>query len=341
MSTNIDKQLFNLEINKNNICRLYIKMDKVIAELISKEKPTLSEMSVKTYANCISKVLELIKSDSYNSLYEQSSNIVEMLNKHYEKNNTIKTKLASIIIFLRIIKTDKTSKEIDTAIEIYSKAVDLLSADIKNSLSSSEKSTKQKDNWLTKEDDTTLVDNLFKLVPSKINTPKDLIHLRNYVIYKFYQTTPTRNEIADAKIIFTPLKKDGLLSDEFNYIILDKKKKTITYIMNQYKTSKTYGVKNISIDSALYPLLLQYKKAVDNFNDKHYFLLNDTATDKLTRNRLGVIYSGLGESIGKKLGTTMNRHIAISNLIPIKEMHELAEKMGHGITEAVLVYAKV
>jgi hypothetical protein len=110
--------------------------------------------------------------------------------------------------------------------------------------------------------------------------------------------------------------------------------------MNQYKTSKNYGQKNITIDSGLYSLLLRYKKAVDMFSDANWFLLNDNAENKMTRNRLGVVYSSLGDSIGKKLGTSMNRHIQLSNLIPVKAIKEMTNKMGNSPNEALNVYAK-
>jgi hypothetical protein len=315
-------------------------MDKEIAAIIAKEKPTLSEMSVKTYANCISKIMEFMKTTDNKVLYKDADNVVKMLHDKYDKNNTIKTKLASIIVFLRCISNDKSKKEIDDAINVYSKVIDMLTNEIKHDLSSSEKNTKQKENWITKEDIETLNNNLLKLIPKDIRTPKDLMMLRNYVIFKLYQDNPTRNEIADSKIIFKPTKKSEPLTDEYNYIILDKKNKSITYQMNQYKTSKNYGQKNVSINSELYPLLLQYKKAVDMFNDENWFLLNDSASGKMTRNRLGVIYSSLGESIGKKLGTSMNRHIQLSNLIPVKKIKEMTDKMGNSPKEALEVYAK-
>ena len=315
-------------------------MEKTIATLIAKEKPTLSDMSVKTYSNCIAKVLEFMRTDKYDELFKDPHKVVKLLNEKYDKSNTIKTKLASIIVFLRVIKTDKNSKEVNDAIDVFSHVIEMLTNDIKANLSSSEKSTKQKDNWIDTADAEKLNDNLLRLVPKDIRTPKDLMALRNYVIFKLYQDNPTRNEIADSKIIFKPLKKSDALSDEYNYIILDKKKKTITYQMNQYKTSKNYGQKNVDLNKDLFPLFMQYKKAVDMFNDKGWFLLNDSATEKMTRNRLGVVYSTLGASINKKLGTSMNRHIALSNLIPIKAIKNLTDKMGNSPKEAFEVYAK-
>jgi hypothetical protein len=315
-------------------------MEKEIAQKIFKEKPTLSEMSVRTYANCVIKILEHMKSTTDDVLYKDPHKVVKTLHEKYDKSNTIKTKLASLIVYLRCIRNDKNKKEIDEAIDVYSHIIDILSNEIKLDLSTSEKNTKQKENWMNDDDILKLDANLLKLVPAEIRTTKDLMNLRNYVIFKIYQDNPTRNEIADSKIIYKPTKKSEPLNDEYNYIILDRPKKTINYQMNQYKTSKNYGQKNITIDSGLYSLLLRYKKAVDMFSDANWFLLNDNAENKMTRNRLGVVYSSLGDSIGKKLGTSMNRHIQLSNLIPVKAIKEMTNKMGNSPNEALNVYAK-
>tara|TARA_R110000868_G_scaffold105239_2_gene289501 strand:- start:10563 stop:11513 length:951 start_codon:yes stop_codon:yes gene_type:complete len=315
-------------------------MEKEIAKLIHGEKPTLSEMSVKTYANCIIKIMEFLKSTNLEDLYKNPNKVIKVLHEKYDKSNTIKTKIASIIVYLRCIRNEKNGKEIDSAIDVYSKIIDMLTNDIKMELSNSEKNTKQKENWLNKDDIILLDANLLSLVPKDIRTAKDLMNLRNYVLFKIYQDNPTRNELADTKIIFKPSKKAEALSDEYNYIILDKKAKTITYQMNQYKTSKNYGQKNVMINKDLYPLFLVYKKAIDLFTNENWFLLNDNASSKMTRNRLGVVYSVLGQSIGKKLGTSMNRHIQLSNLIPIKAIKDLTNKMGNSPNEALNVYAK-
>jgi len=315
-------------------------MEKEVAKLIHGEKPTLSEMSVKTYANCIVKIMEFIKSTNLEDLYKEPHKVVKVLHEKYDKPNTIKTKIASIIVYLRCIRNEKNGKEIDIAIDIYSKLIDMLSNDIKMELSSSEKNSKQKENWLNGDDVKQLDSNLLALVPKDIRTAKDLSNLRNYILFKIYQDNPTRNELADTKLIFKPTKKSEALSDEYNYLILDKKNKTITYVMNQYKTSKNYGQKNVMINKELYSLFAFYKKALSLFTNENWFLLNDNASSKMTRNRLGVVYSSLGHSIDKKLGTSMNRHIALSSLIPIKAIKDLTDKMGNSPNEALNVYAK-
>jgi hypothetical protein len=217
-----------------------------------------------------------------------------------------------------------------------------LTGDVKKDLESGEKSEKMKTNWTTPEEVSTLKATLKALVPDVIKSSKDLARFRDYVLYMLYDILPTRNDLADTKIVFSSPKKHAELSDEYNYIVLDKRLKKSGYIMNQYKTAKSYGAKHITLAPELYPILVKYKAAVDGFNGgQNWLFLNNAGTEKLSRNRLGVIYSGLGKSIGKKLSTTINRHIAVSRVIPLEKIKNLASVMGHSPQEALDVYAKV
>ena len=315
-------------------------MEKRIENIILKAKPELSHMSCKTYANCCNKVLEFIKSNDINDL-TRSKEIIKVLNEKYEKPNTIKTKIASVIVCLKCISDKKSKKTINNALKDYANQIEILNGNVKSNLSDKEKNTRQKEGWLEAEDVEKLNKILEDNIPKTIKTPRDLVKLRDLVLFKIYQDIPSRSEMAEAKIIYKPtakLLKD--LNDEYNYIILDKKNKTAVYQMNVYKTSKTNGQKNIDINNDLYTLLDAYKKAVDNFNDEHWFLLNDSATAPLTRNRLGVIYSGIGKPINKKLGISINRHIAISNELPVNKLEKLTDKMGTSTEMALNVYAK-
>jgi hypothetical protein len=317
-------------------------MESAVIKILNDKKPDLSDMSVKTYANAIHKVLELIGSTSMNDLFLKAKEIITKLNEKYDKPNTRKTKIASIIVLLRCMDTPKLKAKLDSALAEYGKAVESLTGDIKKDLADGNKSDKQKCNWITEEEGSKLKADLLSKVHEPVNTAKDLMNLRNYVLFCIYEDLPSRNEIADSKLIFSPSKKEQeSLSDEYNYIILDKKKKTVNYIMNSYKTAKSYGQKSISLSPDLYPILLRYKAAVDKFNGGHaWAFMNNGGDAKLTRNRLGVIYSELGKSLGKKLGTSLNRHIAISRIVPLDNMQKLADKMGSSVQEQVEVYAK-
>ena len=317
-------------------------METEIAKIISDKKSDLSPLSIKTYANSVHKVLELLKSKNLGDLFSKPQELVSVLSTHYDKPNTRKTKLASVVVLLRCLSTEKTKKAIDAALAVYGKVIEGLTGDVKAGLIDGEKSEKQKTNWITKDEAETIEQHLKDAAPAEVKTPKDLMKMRNYVLFSLYKCIPTRNEMADTKILFKPSKKEeAALSDEYNYILLDKKTKTAVYVLHTYKTSKVYGKKTIDLEN-LYPLLVQYKSAVDKFNgDSHFAFLNNSADAKLTRNRLGVIYSGLGTVVGKKLGTSLNRHQAISDLVPLDKMKALADRMGNSVNEAVNVYAKV
>jgi len=315
-------------------------MESSVIKILNDKKGDLSPMSVKTYANAIHKGLELIGSTSLNDLFLKAKEIITKLGEKYDKPNTVKTKIASIIVLLRCMDTPKLKPKIDTALAEYGKSIESLTGDIKKDLADGSKSEKHKTNWITEEESAKLKSELLEKVNTSINTAKDLMNFRNYVLYCIYEDLPSRNEIADSKIIFAPNKKQESLSDEYNYLILNKKNKTINYLMNSYKTSKSYGQKSISLSADLYPILLRYKTAVDKFNGGlAWAFLNNGGDAKLTRNRLGVIYSELGKSLGKKLGTSLNRHIAVSRIVPLKSMQDLAYKMNNSLDEQIHVYA--
>lgn len=318
-------------------------MESEIAKIIEAKKADLSKLSIKTYANAVNKVMSLINSTSLPDLYLKAPEVIKTLKEKYEKPNTIKTKIASVIVLLRCTEVPaKAKKAVDTALGLYSKEIESLTGDVKKDLASGEKSDKMKTNWTSADEVVALKATLKGLVPDEIKSSKDLAHFRDYVLYMLYDDLPTRNDIADTKIVFSSPKKHSELSDEWNYIVLDKRLKKAQYIMNNYKTAKSYGAKQIPLGAELYPILVRYKTAVDGFNGgQNWLFLNNAGTEKLSRNRLGVIYSGLGKSIGKKLSTTINRHIAVSRVIPLDKMKNLADKMGHSVQEQVDVYAKV
>jgi hypothetical protein len=315
-------------------------MEKQIAEIIGVERPTLSEMSIKTYSNSIYKLLELLKGNQ-EDLWKDSAKVISTLRKHYDKPNTIKTKLASVVVFLRCIKPKVKGVEIDKAIQAFSDEIEGLNSEVKQALSGSVKSDAQRENWVTDGGIKEIDEKLESLVPKTIQTTKDLMALRNLVIFRIYQDNPSRNDYADAKIVYRPTAKGAGLSDEYNWIVLDKTKKTGTYIMNQYKTAKSYGQKVVPLSPGLFSLLLRYKKAIDSFSEVPWFLLNDSGKGKMSRNRLGVVYGSLGAVIGKKLGTSLNRHIQLSSLIPVEAIKAMTDKMGNSPAEALAVYAKI
>jgi len=312
-----------------------------IEEIFKKHKKSLSPMSLKQYVNTINGVLGQLKTDDYKILYKNPQEIIKKLRETYDNNNTLKNKTASIISFLKCleIESPKDKKEINEAIERYADLVDICSSKIHKALIKNKKTEEQNENWMSVDDYENLKKILMDEIPNTINTSKDLIKIRNAVLFHLYDDIPSRLDMADAKILYKT-KASPKLSKEFNYIVLDKTDKTAEYYLNKYKTEGTYGKKKIAINSDLYDLLDKYKKALAKFNKENWLFLNNNATDKLSRNNLGITYSNLGKKIGKKMTATLNRHIKVSQNIDMDKVHSLADKMGHSVNEALKVYAK-
>lgn len=318
-----------------------MELQNKISKIIFDNKPDLSPMSIKTYTNCIYKIMQLMKTHELNDLLNYNL-VIKTILSNYNNASTIKTKLASVIVILKAMNTnDKNNKDLTIALNKYLEVIEDQSNILNKKLSSSEKTENEKMNWSNMKDKEELKNILKSKIPKKVITAIDLKNFRNYIIYLFYTDgVASRSELADTKIL---LKKPNMkLSDEYNYIILDNGiNKGIEYIMNQYKTSKTYGTKTIKLNDSLFNPFYNYYKVVKNFNNNDWFLLNDTATGKLTRNRLGVIFSKLGDNIGKHLNITLNRHEKTSSVIDIEKVKKVASDMGHDVNQAVNVYAKI
>lgn len=311
-----------------------MSIESQINNMIFQARPDLSFQSIKTYSSCISKILEYMKADNISVFFEKPKDIIKCVNEIYKNNNTIKTKLASCIVLLKC--WDDKNEKITEAIKTYLDEIEIHSNLINNNNSKNEKTERQEAGWLSLEEIEKLKEILKSDVPKVIKNVNDLKKFRDYVLFLFYDLIPSRAELADTLIVFLTYKK---FSPEYNYIILDKTNKTASYLMNSYKTFKSYGQKEIDI-TPLYDMLLKYKTSVDKFNNNHYFLLNDTGSDKITRNRLSVVYSKLGEPLNKKLGLSINRHVKVSQLVPIDKMKNLASVMGNSLQEQINVYSK-
>lgn len=298
------------------------------------KRSDLSSYSISIYMSCIKKLLELLKEDNINIFLTNPDEVIKTLEKHYDNNNSRKTKLGAVLSYMNLLKKTKQLENIKSK---YLSKVEEYNNSIKNKLSSHEKNEKELESIPTNEDFENLEKKLFELLPKKYNDINDYFKIRDYVIFKLYKALPSRLDFADTKLMFN---NDNMENEDNNYLVLNKKDKTIKYHLNNYKTSKVYGKKILNIDNNLYDLLIEYKKVLNKFSNNNYLFLNQVGK-KMTRNYLSKLYKRLGQqNIGKNITVSGNRHKAVSDLIPIDKMKELSNRMGHDISEAVNVYSK-
>lgn len=201
------------------------------------------------------------------------------------------------------------------------------------------KTEKQADNWMEWSDIQAvwneLDDEVHLFKGQKTISNKQFEQLVDYLVLSlFVLTEPRRNrDYQDMAIIVKNVKADTLKLD-MNYIDLINEK----FIFNTYKTAKTYKQQVLDIPEKLMEVINVWVKHYPSLNTSARkdgtvpFLVNSKG-DK--QNAVNYITLRLNKILGKKIGSSMLRHIYISHKFGpvIAEQMEVAERMGHSVEE--------
>ena len=268
---------------------------------------------------------------------ENMFNNFEIVNKIKSENisdSTKKNKFNSIVVFL---KTFKQPKEI---IEKYKDNSDILSSRIDRKNRTLEKSPKEKENWLSKEQLEEKINDLaYKMYHDNKLDLLDLDDYTKYIMLMIHVNIPLRNDLANTDILNqTQFKKEDMTKK--NYILISPK---LGYILlNDFKTIKSKGMQKIKLDDNLlkeiqkyYKFLKTYKKD-KNINNNSFFIKENG--EPYTRNQYTKLFNSI---FNKPISTTMIRKIIASDTWNIKEIKDLSNKMQHTPAQALANYVKV
>jgi hypothetical protein len=203
---------------------------------------------------------------------------------------------------------------------------------------SSTKTEKQKDNWAEWKDveavQKHLIDEVEKFSGNKNITPEQFNSLLNLVVLSLYtEIQPRRNQDYLDMSVVKATKAD--LPKDSNYLIIEKNSPK-EFVFNKYKTAKKYGQQKMELTPGLVSVLSTYLKfhPLARGNKSRatmykFLVLADgtplTATNAITRI--------LNRIFGKKIGSSMLRHIFLSSKYNINEMEKDATAMGHSVEE--------
>ena len=249
-------------------------------------------------------------------------------------DSTKKNKFNSIIVFL---KAYSQPKEI---ISKYSDETEILSSKISRQNRKLEKSKKEKDNWLSKEQ---LQNKLTELKDKMMEDDKlnllDLNDYTKYIILYIHINIPLRNDLSNADIMpLSQFKKTE--PTKKNYILLSPKLGYI--VLYDFKTIKSKGIQKIKLEGDIlkeiqkyYKFLKTYKKD-KNINNDSFIIKEDGET--YNRNEYTKLFNSIFD---KNISTTMIRKIIASDTWNIKEIKSLSEKMQHTPQQALSNYVKI
>ena len=231
----------------------------------------------------------------------------------------------------------------------YSKQLDIIMTELANDVyddySKNTMNEKQKENWLTVEELRGVLEKLRGKLPASvgaIDTYGEYKQLLQYFMLMIHLDTPLRNDLACAKIYKAadlPEKQDP----EINYISVGK---TCKLYLNDYKTRSDYGVKVIDLGNDVSRDLNKYMEVFERMSPNHWFMMDRHNDDKcISRTTYTKWFNDIFSDMGKKVSSTQIRRAVVSDLYDVDENEskrkaELANRMGHSVAIASLVYAK-
>lgn len=309
-------------------------LDENLSKSLRQFKPDITESTLRIY------VLSLLQIASYydKPLSPELFSDIKEIKSDFEKlkysNSTLKNKLSAIIVYLKMMKQPST------LISEYSDYIDMLAGKISKEHSKMNKSIKEQDNWMSKQQLEEFINKLRDELPSKPTSQVDMSKWMKYITLLVHVNYPFRNELADTQIV-TKITNN---SPEINYFIVDKKNKKVSVLIQNYKTKKTYKDIKINIVPEVAEDILTYYKHLNNYKklnkiDNDWFILNKS-NEKMSRNDFTYFVKSIFEPLGKNISTTMIRKIIVSDLYPVEKMKELAQVMGHDTNTAMEFYAK-
>ena len=296
-----------------------------IKKTIQKARSNIKENSLNAYLSNIRKVFKEIFN---NEIDIKHFNKFVKVKKYLETltPSTRKNVMTAIMVLLKAYDTKKIT------LNKYEKYFEELINNYENNYDKQTKSEKENKNWITQQE----LDKQIKELEDKINkydmskltkSQEDTIQ-QHLLLLLYTEIPPMRNDYAQMKVYHEKELKGE------NYIHLKKK----VIILNKYKTSKTYGEKEIEIPNEIIKLIKRWIDITEN----EYLLINIRDRNPMTNNGLTKYLNKIFKP--KKVSTTLLRKLYLSEKYPVvhdrKDMKKDAYIMGHSLDTQQGIYRK-
>ena len=296
-------------------------------DLVLKARPNIKPNSAKAYATSLRLLAPADLPTPSLEFLSQPAPILAKLEKF--KNTTRRNYLNAIIVVMK----GAEGAEATAALEQYEKLRDGYNEEYADQVQTHAKTERQKEIWIDWQDFLDIVDGLghaARGLPRGAWSDAERQQYQDYLLTLLYNRYPLRNDFADTAVIGkTAYNKLSLQQKQSaNYLVKHNTNKYFL-VLNEYKTSKTYGEKRIEIDGALLGPLRRYLR----HNDSGYLFVNKKmqplTSNGITKdlNRIGVKHRG------KPFGSSILRHSYLSHKYgeAQTEKEKDADIMGHSL----------
>ena len=288
--------------------------------LIKEAKPDISDSSIKAYVASIKNINKNINDNqpiiNLDFLLNQVKVFTFLETKSYLTKRNI---LNSIIVVLKTITPEP--EEVKTYVIERDKG----NLQYEEHTATHEKSDKEKKNWISYDE---------------IITIKDKLNLKSEIAQKLFLTlfidNVVRNDfralykITDRRLnkINKQYKLNNIEPPKINYFV--KYKSNYYILLNSFKTSKKLDPIKIELDQKNNKIINRYLR-LTKFNK--YLFENPKTNTAFTSGEFTNWIEDIFKSTGKKISTTLLRHIIISHKHGdnLAAQEEDARKAGHGV----------
>lgn len=307
-------------------------MTNQIREMILKNRPNLTQSSIKTYMSNINKTGRDINLtlETTDDIIKYNKEILENLMGY--RPSIRKTKLSAFIVALD--EKENTPKETADIIEDLRKQLYFDAEDTEKQEEKQKLTKTQEENFITWDEVMKIYENLrteaeplFKL--EKLNK-KQFNKLQDFVLLSMYVLIPPRRSLdyAQFKIRNPDVEKD-------NYMIMKGRKKEATLIFNAYKNSKRLGKQEVKISNALRNIINKWMLK----NPNEYLIVNNVGK-KIEQPKINLILNNI---FGRNIGSSMLRHIFLTQKygdVDLIDIRMTTEAMGNSEIDRTLKYVR-
>ena len=199
----------------------------------------------------------------------------------------------------------------------------------RSSFENTEKSQKQKDNWISQEEVMEVWRKLGKEVDKIYESPHKLMpydfgQIRKYVLLSLFVLNPPRRALDYTDMVIVPQYEEGM-DKKYNYMSLNDR----TFYFNNYKTAGAYHTQSVPINPELFDIITSYK--IDGF------LLGDGKP--LPTGRVTGMFNSIFK---KKISVSMLRNIFLTSKYggKLEELKSDIKNMATSINMATNHYIK-
>lgn len=290
-------------------------------ELIRKNKPKVSQSTVKTYGSLINAMLKYMGVSDVKETYFET-NYKDVL-KHLEKNVTSARRKNCLSACMSVTKSP----------EILAKYRTVMISDLQayeKEQSKQEMTKKQKDNWISWKE-------VMEVFAEKEKMVKPLWGKKKLTVGETQQLVEF---VALACLVLIPPRR---VTDWICFKLRNMDKTKDNYLLgrkmifNTYKTAKSYGEQTVVIPERLRVIISRWAQI-----NKGEYLLIGRKGEQLTQSKMTMM---LNRVFGKKISVNMLRHIYISDNVlkdvpAMTKLQKTAEEMGHSL-ETQMTYKKI